>query len=96
MSLLSFFRRSKSDGEAERRARLLTRGRIAEGRILDISELDSGQITHIFFSYSINGVDYESSQTLDATQQNKQSEYAPGAPVTIRYDPNQPGNSVVV
>ncbi len=79
-----------------RRARLLRTGRIAEGTIVDIGgETASGAFTHIFYRYNISGVDYESSQTLNGEQQQRQTEYAPGARITVRYDPHQPGNSVV-
>lgn len=80
-----------------RRARLLLTGRIAEGTIIDIGdETSSGAFTQIFYSYNISGVDYESSQILDREQQQHPLDYAPGARITVRYDPHQPGNSIVV
>jgi hypothetical protein len=97
MSFLDRFRRNKEDPEGARRARLLRTGRIAEGTIIDIGgEAESGVFTHIFYSYNISGVDYESSQVLDGEQQKRPAEYAPGARITVRYDPHQPGNSIVV
>lgn len=96
MSFLDRFRRQKKDAEAERRAQLLRAGRITEGSILDVNSDASGQITHIFFSYCVSGVDYESSQTLDEAQRLRQADYAPGAHVTVRYAPHYPGNSIVV
>jgi hypothetical protein len=98
MALLNRFRRKKEeeDGEVIRRARLLLTGRIAEGMIFDVGSDDAGQVTHIFYSYNVTGVDYESSQSLNHAQRRRQSDYAPGARVTVRYDPHQPGNSVVV
>jgi hypothetical protein len=97
MALLDRFRRKKEDdGEVMRRARLLLNGRIAEGMIFDVTSNEAGETTHIFYSYNITGVDYESSQTLNHTQRRRQSDYAPGARVTVRYDPHQPTNSVVV
>jgi hypothetical protein len=97
MALLDRFRRKKSaDGEVMRRARLLLNGRIAEGMVFDVTSDESGEVTHIFYSYNVTGVDYESSQTLNHAQRRHQSDYAPGARVTVRYDPHQPGTSVVV
>lgn len=97
MPFLDRFRRKKIDPEVARRTRLLRTGRIAEGTIVDIGdETASGAFTHIFYRYNISGVDYESSQTLDLEQQQRPTEYAPGARITVRYDPHQPGNSVVV
>ena len=96
MGLFNIFRRGRRDDEAERRAELLRTGRITEGSVLDVVTDDAGAITQIFFSYALNGVDYESSQTLDAEQRRRQADYFPGARVTIRFNPRQPGNSVVV
>ena len=96
MSLLGLFRRKQDNTEATRRARLLRTGRIADGTIIDIGADERGAITHIFYSYEINGVEYESSQSLDETQLTRAADYAPGAPITIRFDPRQPTNSVVV
>lgn len=96
MGLLNFLKRRKRDDEAERRTALLRTGRIADGCIFDIVTDEAGGIKQIFYSYTLNGVDYESSQTLDAEQLSRQEHYFPGAHVTIRYNPRQPGNSVVV
>lgn len=97
MSFLDRFRRQKEDPEMKRRARLLATGRIAEGSVLDIhNDPATGVIKQIFYNYTINGVEYESSQSLDAAQQEREFDYAPGARITIRYDPHQPFNSVVV
>jgi len=96
MGLLALFRRKQDNTEAARRARLLRTGRIAEGAVLDIGTDDSGHITHIFYTYEINGVEYESSQSLDDAQRTHAADYSPGASLTIRFDPRQPANSVVV
>ncbi|HEX8142945.1 MAG TPA: DUF3592 domain-containing protein [Pyrinomonadaceae bacterium] len=97
MPFLDRFRRKKDDPELARRTRLLRSGRISEGTILDIGgESDSGSFTQIFYRYEISGVEYESSQLLDREQQQRHLDYSPGARITVRYDPHQPGNSIVV
>jgi hypothetical protein len=96
MPLSNMFRRKKVDAEAERRARLLSSGRIADGIIVDTGNDDAGAIRQIYYSYEVSGVEYESSQLLDNDQRQREMNYAPGASVTIRYDPRQPGNSIVV
>ena len=96
MGLLDIFKRKKSDGEAERRTTLLRTGRITEGSIFDVITDEAGAITHVFYNYEINGVEYESSQSLDDVQQQRSADYFPGARVTVRFNPHQPGNSVVV
>jgi hypothetical protein len=95
MSLLDRFRKKKED-ETSRISRLLKTGRIGEGQILDITANPTGHITHVFYTYNIAGVEYESSQALDKKQQDTERKYWPGARVVIRYDPRQPANSVVV
>ena len=96
MGIRDFFRRSKTDDEAERRTNLLRAGRITEGSIFDVITDEAGAITHVFYNYEINGVEYESSQLLDAGQRQRSGDYFPGARVTVRFNPRQPGNSVVV
>jgi len=96
MGIRDFFKRSKTDDEAERRNNLLRAGRITEGSIFDVITDEAGAITHVFYNYEINGVEYESSQLLDAGQRQRSGDYFPGARVTVRFNPRQPGNSVVV
>ena len=94
MSFLNLFRRKKD--KASHPAALLRTGRIVEGSILDVKTDDRGYITHVFYSYSIAGVEYESSQELDTDQRSRQVNYAPGSRIVIRFDPRQPVNSIVV
>lgn len=97
MPLWNLFQREKpAASETERYQRLLKTGRIAEGTILDSDSPTLEHVTQIFYVYSVNGADYESSHVLTHEQLAKQKDYAPGAKVSIRYDPRQPGNSVVV
>jgi hypothetical protein len=96
MGLFGLFRRKKKDDEVTRRARLLLSGRIVEGRVHDIGTDEAGEITHIFYTYLISGVNYESSQVLDPDQRNNIEDYMPGSIVVVRYDPRRPSNSVVV
>ncbi|HVF27632.1 MAG TPA: DUF3592 domain-containing protein [Pyrinomonadaceae bacterium] len=96
MGILDLFRRKTVDDETTRRANLRRAGRIAEGIIFDVANDEAGAIREIFFSYNINGVDYESSQTLDPEQSLSHSDYTPGTRITVRYNPQHPGNSVVV
>jgi len=95
MSFLRFFRK-KPETETSRLARLAQTGRMADGSVIDVKVDDNRNITHIFYSYVIAGVEYESSQELSPEQKAQSSRYTPGTDVTIRYDPRQPGNSVVV
>jgi hypothetical protein len=95
MSFLDRFRRKKED-EAGRRDRLLRTGRISEGNVLDIVSDTAGNPNQIFYSYEVSGTVYESSETLNSEQQGRKAHYRPGAHITVRYDPRQPANSIVV
>lgn len=95
MSFLDRFRRKQED-EASRITHLIRTGRIVEGDVVDVNSDERGRITHVFYRYSIAGVEYESSQKLNAEQMGREVDYAPGARIVIRYDPRQPANSIVV
>ena len=92
MAIFKLFRERKVALPDDRRERLLKNGRITEGTILD-SDDENTQVSYI---YSVSGADYESTEFLTDEQRLRAANYAPGAKVSIRYDPRQPGNSVVV
>lgn len=95
MSFLDRFRRKRED-EASRIARLAKTGRITDGAIIDAISDVEGKILQVTYSYMLAGVQYESSQELSETQQKRPVDYAPGKQITVRYDPRQPANSIVV
>jgi len=86
-------RRKEPDPDARRRF-LLTQGRITDGVILD-SEINNTGDEIVFYLYTLNGVDFESSDLLTAEQRLERAKYAPGAKIGIRYDPKNQGNSIV-
>lgn len=96
MGLLDLFKRKQTDTEGARRALLMRTGRIGEGVVLDVTITDANEITHVFYTYNVNGVEYESSQSLDDAQRQHPSDYYPGARITVRFDPRRPANSAVV
>ena len=81
------------DPVAEYQAWLISHGRIAEGRILDLVQTDGTVI--IYYRYRISNVNYETSQNLTAEQAARGHLYAPGASVSVRFDPRRPGISRV-
>ena len=95
MSFLDRFRRKKED-EPARIARLAKTGRMADGRILDAISDNDGHILQVVYTYTLAGVQYESSQDLSSAQQQRSNQYAPGRQIIVRYDPRQPANSIVV
>lgn len=96
MGMLGLFKRKKKrDIFAERRAHLLAHGRITDGRIIDTETNGHGEEI-VFYLYTLNGVDFESSELLDEDQRRDPLKYAPGAKVAVRYDPKNQGNSMLV
>lgn len=85
--------RKPVDPDARRRA-LLATGRITDGTILD-SQIDASGREIVYYLYTLNGVDFESSDVLTPEQIADPAKYAPGAKVGIRYDPKSQGNSIV-
>lgn len=88
-----FLRRKKRDPDSRRRL-LLANGRITDGVILD-SEINHAGEEIVFYTYTLNGVDFESSDILTVEQRNEPVKYAPGAKVGVRYDQRNQGNSIV-
>ena len=86
-------RRKEAVSDARRRF-LLANGRITDGVILD-SEINLAGEEVVIYLYTLNGVDFESSDLLTDEQRRDQIKYAPGARVGIRYDPKNQGNSIV-
>jgi len=96
MGILSFFKRKKvRDIVAERREHLLVHGRITDGKIID-TEINGRGDEIVFYLYTLNGVDFESSELLSEEQRRDPLQYAPGAKVGVRYDPKNQGNSMLV
>jgi len=94
MSLIDkLLRRKKPDPNARRRF-LLANGRITDGTILECEINDEGEEV-AFFLYTLNGVDFESSEILTFEQKQQRAKYAPGAKVGIRYHPKNQGNSII-
>lgn len=95
MGLLDFIKRKKdAPTEIERREFLLKSGRITEGTIID-SETNAAGDEIVYYYYTIHGVDFESSDTLTEKQKENPLKYAPGAKVSVRFDPKNHGNCVL-
>ncbi len=94
MGFLDKVLRKKPLDPDEWRQKLLATGRITDGVIIDTYfDADGAEIA--MYSYTLNGVDFESSAVLTREQQNDPVSYAPGAKVAVRYDPRNQGNSVI-
>ena len=93
-------RRHKTPEEVERERRALISkiGRITDGTVIDINEMDGTRPAQfIIYQYDVAGVSYEASQEITYLRQfvNLQS-CRLGLPTSVKYDPHNPGNSIVV
>ncbi len=89
--------------ERERRAFLVQTGRIIDGTLLDISELDAGEsgrptgMQLILYKYEIGGVIYECSQDVTMLRDLVDiHDCRLGFPCSVRYDTHKPENSIVI
>jgi hypothetical protein len=96
-------RPTEEELERQRRQYLVKAGRIIDGTILDISEVEPddggpGEGLHlILYKYEIAGVVYECSQDVThLTDYVDIHDCRLSFPCSVRYDPRQPGNSIVV
>jgi hypothetical protein len=93
-------RKTAEQQEYERRQAINTRGRITDGTVLDVRELSgNGQasIQLLIYSYDVGGVAYECSQDITHLRQFLDLHNCRiGLPASIKYDPHNPGNSIVV
>jgi hypothetical protein len=98
--LLRRKRPTPAEIELGRRRFLTQSGRIVDGTVLDVAEIpdqDGNPLTMIVYDYRIGGVDYEASQDITlmgdvVTVANVSS----GFPCSVRYQPGNPENSIVV
>jgi hypothetical protein len=95
MGLFNLFKKKPENSEAARVRQLLENGRITEGIIVD-SETSDGGDEIVFYVYTIQGVDFESSEILTEDKLQNPLKYAPGAKVGVRFDPKNHGNSMLV
>jgi hypothetical protein len=86
--------------EGQRRDSLVKSGRIVDGMLLDVCEVDAEdgrKLTLVLFSYRIGGVDYECSQDItNMAEVVDPKRIQLGLPCSVRYQPGNPQNSVVV
>jgi hypothetical protein len=92
--------------ERARRHFLVQSGRLVDGMFLDIYDIETPikskarptrTLTMLLYSYRIGGVDYECSQDItDMPGVVDAAQVRAGFPCTVRYQPGNPQNSIVV
>ena len=97
-----FKRKPKSSDELERERRtwLNEVGRITDGTVIDVQEFSPNghrASTMLIYKYDVAGVSYEASQDVTYLRQwiNLHS-CRLGLPTSVKYDPHNPGNSMVI
>ena len=93
MGIFDIFKRKQDVADNDVRRRLEIYGRITDGTIIDTETTPEGEV--VFYVYTLNGVDFESSELLTGDKLSDPLKYAPGAKVGVRYDPRNQGNSML-
>ena len=97
-----FRRKPKTPDEIERGRRewLDNVGRITDGTVIDVQEMrENGDkpATFLIYQYDVAGVSYEASQDVTYLRQRINLHSCRlGLPTSVRYDPQNPGNSMVL
>jgi hypothetical protein len=99
-----FSRRNKKSAEQlerERRTQLTLAGRIIDGNVIDVLELEDNeseqQMLLLVYKYDVAGVSYEASQDVTHLRQFIDLYSCRlGLPASVKYDPHNPGDSVVI
>jgi hypothetical protein len=93
-------RPSAEELERARRQLLVESGRIVDGMLLDVCPVDAEDgrtLTMLLFNYRIAGVDYECSQDVTLLRDILDvAQVRAGFPCSVRYQPGNPQNSIVV
>lgn len=76
--------------ERRRRARLVSTGKMGDANLVDIR----GQL--LFYSYAVRGVEYTASQDVSLLLQRLPSDFSAVGAVSVKYDPRNPANSIVI
>jgi hypothetical protein len=85
--------------EQERRARINATGRITDGTVLDAHEMTVADRPSqlLVYRYDVGGVSYEASQDITYLRQFVDLHACRiGLPTSVKYDPQNPGNSIVI
>jgi hypothetical protein len=80
-----------SELERRRRSHLYARGKMGDANLLEYRE------HMVVYSYAIGGVEYMASQDLsDLLPQLPEDRWSAIGPASIKYDPRNPANSIVL
>ena len=92
-------RKTPEDIERSRRTRINSYGRITDGTVLDAQEMTANHrpAQLVIYQYDVGGVSYEASQDITYLRQWVDLHTCRiGLPTSVKYDPQNPGNSIVI
>ncbi len=93
-------RKTPDELEQERRTQLSESGRITDGTVIDVNEMQmngSGELQLLIYQYDVAGVSYEASQDVSSLRHMVDLHSCrAGLMTSIKYDPSNPGNSIVI
>ena len=97
-------RKPKASGEGlerQRRTELAQGGRIIDGTVIDVQEIDETpdvrQMILLIYTYDVAGVTYEASQDVTYLRQFIDLYSCRlGLHASVKYDPHNPGDSIVI
>ena len=82
---------SPEERERSRRSSLAAGGKINDATLVEIRE------DVLFYSYLVRGIEYTASQDISALKDRIPTDLGLGlGPVSVKYDPKNPANSIVV
>jgi hypothetical protein len=94
-------KKSPEQIELQRRTDLARGGRIIDGNVIDVLELEENTTGHqmvlLIYQYDVAGVTYEASQDVTHLRQFIDLYSCRlGLPASVKYDPHNPGDSIVI
>ena len=81
---------SPEERERQRRASLVAHGKMGDATLMEVRE------DHLFYGYLVRGVEYTASQDVSLLKQYMPPDLSQLAAVSVRYDPRNPANSIVL
>lgn len=81
---------SPDERERQRRAALVAHGKMGDASITELRE------NFLFYAYMVRGVEYTASQDIAALIEKVPGDLSVVGAVSVRYDPRNPANSIVV
>jgi hypothetical protein len=79
-----------AERERRRRVALVRTGKMGDATLMDLKE------DNLYYAYLVRGVEYTASQDVSALKEQVPSDLSLLSSVSVRYDPRNPANSIVV